>query len=179
MTCRRLQADLIDVARGTALDPARGALVEKHLRGCAMCAAFVERQRAISAALHRLAGAQPVPVPDPGRLNRLLAAFDAPRRGPERSMITVGLSLAASIVIVVSLSVAWRRVAPSGHQPNTMPSATRSGDEPFVLLPSASALPRFEHGAVIRVEIPSPNGAIQADVLVGQDGLARAVRFVE
>jgi hypothetical protein len=32
---------------------------------------------------------------------------------------------------------------------------------------------------VIRVEIPSPDGLITADVLVAQDGLARAVRLVE
>jgi hypothetical protein len=29
------------------------------------------------------------------------------------------------------------------------------------------------------VEIPSPGGVITADVLVGQDGLARAVRLVQ
>jgi len=54
-----------------------------------------------------------------------------------------------------------------------------NADSAFVVLPGAGALPRFEHGEVIRVEIPSPEGSIQADVLVGQDGLARAVRFVQ
>jgi hypothetical protein len=62
---------------------------------------------------------------------------------------------------------------------------------PFVVWAGASALPRFESGEVIRIDIPEsvmpalglwpePSGAraVQADVLVGQDGLVRAVRFV-
>jgi hypothetical protein len=61
----------------------------------------------------------------------------------------------------------------------------------FVVLPGAAALPRLESGRVIRIEIPESElrsvglwpavqgGAIQADVLVGQDGLARAVRLVQ
>ena len=35
-------------------------------------------------------------------------------------------------------------------------------------------------GPVVRVELPSPSGrSVQADVLIGNDGLARAVRFVQ
>ena len=62
---------------------------------------------------------------------------------------------------------------------------------PFVIPAGASAWPRFESGELIRIDIPDsvlpelglwprPSGgrAIQADVLVGQDGLVRAVRFV-
>jgi len=60
-----------------------------------------------------------------------------------------------------------------------------------VILPGATALPRLESGRVIRIEIPEAElssvglwppmhaGAVQADVLVGQDGLARAVRLVQ
>ena len=75
---------------------------------------------------------------------------------------------------------AVRRSAPT-------PEAT-----PFVVWSGASALPRFESGELIRVDIPESalsllglwpsgprNGVIHADVLVGQDGLARAVRLVQ
>jgi hypothetical protein len=66
-----------------------------------------------------------------------------------------------------------------------------SADAPFVVLPGANALPRLESGRVIRIEIPESElssvglwpsmhaGVVQADVLVGQDGLARAVRLVQ
>jgi hypothetical protein len=63
----------------------------------------------------------------------------------------------------------------------------------FYELPSASELPPVEDGMVVRVQLPisslrlmglsvsEENSAerIQADVLVGQDGLARGVRFVQ
>jgi len=63
----------------------------------------------------------------------------------------------------------------------------------FYALPSASALPPAENAMVVRVQLPmsslrlmgllvseeSSAERIQADVLVGQDGLARGVRFVQ
>src|SRR5258708_2909812 len=63
----------------------------------------------------------------------------------------------------------------------------------FYPLPSASELPPVENAMVVRVQLPmsslrlmgllvseeSSAQRIQADVLVGQDGLARGVRFVQ
>lgn len=63
----------------------------------------------------------------------------------------------------------------------------------FYALPSASELPPVENAMVVRVQLPmsslrlmgllvseeSSAERIQADVLVGQDGLARGVRFVQ
>ncbi len=63
----------------------------------------------------------------------------------------------------------------------------------FYELPSASELPPVENATVVRVQLPmsslrlmglsvseeSSAERIQADVLVGQDGLARGVRFVQ
>jgi hypothetical protein len=62
----------------------------------------------------------------------------------------------------------------------------------FLPLPLAAGLPRFESGRIVRVELPvsslpalglniAPDMArrpIEADVLVGQDGEARAIRLV-
>jgi hypothetical protein len=62
----------------------------------------------------------------------------------------------------------------------------------FVPLPGTSALPRFESGEIIRLELSLASlpaygvdisGAgvdrpVQADVLVGQDGQPRAIRLV-
>ena len=177
MTCRRLTPDLIDFARGAPLDRAREDAVVSHVRECATCALLVERQRAMSAALRRLGSEPPVPPADARRLDALLAAFDQPRTPSRRTAIGVGLSLAASAFIVAGVSVAWR-----GNRTTStpaMPPDAATSDAAFVVLPEADALPRFEHGEVIRVQIPSSYGAIQADVLVGQDGLARAVRLVE
>jgi len=49
----------------------------------------------------------------------------------------------------------------------------------MLIVPDASVLPRFDHGELIHVEIPSPAGPIQAEVLIGQDGLARAIRVIQ
>ena len=62
----------------------------------------------------------------------------------------------------------------------------------FVLIPGTSGLPQFESGTIMRMELPvaslpgfgvdiSPaadDHPVEADVLVGQDGQARAIRLV-
>ena len=54
--------------------------------------------------------------------------------------------------------------------------ATSAATE-FVAWPGAAAWPPFESGELIRVELAFENGVVEADVLVGQDGFARAVRL--
>jgi len=194
MTCRQLKSDAFDFARGVALDPRREAALERHVRACAACASLVERQRAMSVALRRLSRHQAVPPMSPRQLNTLLTAFDRPRARSRRATIAVGLSMAASVLIVASLSVGVKHEGPvSSSKPvaATLVPPTNAADAAFVVLPGATALPRLESGQVIRVEIPeaelraaglwtpTPTGVVQADVLVGQDGLARAVRLVQ
>lgn len=62
----------------------------------------------------------------------------------------------------------------------------------FVAWPGAAALPAFESGELVRAEVPasvlpllgisraevSERGTVMADFIVGQDGMARAVRLV-
>ena len=62
----------------------------------------------------------------------------------------------------------------------------------FVALPGAAGLPDFESGEIVRVEIPltslptygieilpdAQGSPVEADLLVGQDGQARAIRLV-
>jgi anti-sigma factor RsiW len=195
MTCRQLKSDAMDFARGAVLDRRREAALERHVRSCPRCAALVERQRAISSALQGLARERGLPAMNPRQLNSLLAAFDRPRARSRRATIAVGLSLAASVLIVVSLSVGVKREAPAPGSSEAVAATLApptGADGAFVVLPGATALPRLESGRLIRVEIPESElssvglwpptqtgGAIQADVLVGQDGLARAVRFVQ
>jgi anti-sigma factor RsiW len=193
MTCRQLKFDVIDCARGVALDPSRETALQSHLRSCEACALLVERHRAMSVALRRLADEQQIAPLNPRRLALLLASFDRTRRRSRRETIAVGLSLAASVLIVASLSVGLQRQASPPHPSQaiaTHPPAA-SAETAFVVVPGADALPRLESGRVIRIEIPESElssvglwptahaGAVQADVLVGQDGLVRAVRLVQ
>jgi hypothetical protein len=62
----------------------------------------------------------------------------------------------------------------------------------FIELPTAAGLPRMESGRIVRVELAVSSlpaygfeivpdirrSVVDADVVVGQDGMARAIRFV-
>src|SRR5438045_2178512 len=115
MTCRQLTPDVIDHARGVALERSREAAVVEHIRSCASCAALVERERAMSAALRLVAREEHVREQNDIRLGRLLAIFDAPRPRARRVKIALEWSLAASVLIVAGLAVGWKGEMPATH----------------------------------------------------------------
>jgi hypothetical protein len=100
------------------------------------------------------------------------------------------LSIAASIVFAV-----WIASRPVG-QPAASPIATAESpaivEEPFVPIPYVTSLGPFERMEIVRMEMPvaaliaagvpvatvDPGAHVQADVMVGQDGRARAIRLV-
>jgi hypothetical protein len=158
----------------------------------------------LALALRRLDDASEPPPIDPRREAALLAAFDAaqhqiPRRRPYWGM--AGLAAAAALLIAVALPVrAGRHGSPIDGMATRMPLPSSSrGVQPeplppmeFVLVPGAAALPPMESGSLVRMEIPvsmlpslglTPPAAsvtaVRADVIVGQDGLKRAVRLVD
>ena len=50
----------------------------------------------------------------------------------------------------------------------------------FIPIPYADPLTRVERAEVVRVNVGRPGGTpVQADVVLGQDGLVRAIRFLE
>jgi anti-sigma factor RsiW len=186
MKCRDLLPDLIDVARGVPLEPSRERALADHLRTCAPCAARLETERAMSAALQRLAReAQPDSSVNPAvndvRLGRLLAAFDAPRWPASRiaRRRAARRERADRRRLVRGMEKRWPKPGASSKSSATSPAPPMNAGSAFVVLPGADALPRFDHGEVIRVDIPSAGGVIQAEVLIGQDGLARAARLVQ
>lgn len=114
-----------------------------------------------------------------------------------------GLATAATLLIAVGLGPvrAGRYGTPTGgsramHQPLSSslrgaPLETQPPNE-FVIVPGAAALPPLESGELVRMELPvsmlpalgvvPPASAamrVKADLIVGQDGLPRAVRLVD
>jgi hypothetical protein len=77
-------------------------------------------------------------------------------------------------------------------RPRPAPKEPEIPSVEFVALPGAANLPRFESGSIVRVDLPLSSlaaygvdistsggkGPVKADVLVGQDGEARAIRLV-
>jgi hypothetical protein len=155
----------------------------------------------ISQALRLLRHDVDVPPPDPAREQALLAAFDAHWARARASggwrkatrVASVGrwawmTAAAASIVIAGTLDSLVVKNAPgAGTKPQDIVDVTD-----FVPWPGAQAWPPFESGELMRVDLPvsalpalglwPPTPAasvVQADIVVGQDGFARAVRLVQ
>ena len=154
-------------------------------------------------ALRHLARHTTVPEIDRTREAQLLAAFDAAPR-PRRSRFlwwwTTGLASATTALIVMSALPSGRDRAdrrPSsqrqlGLQAGTADAQPADATGEFVPWPGAIGLPPLESGQLVRVELPvsvlptlglrppsSRKAAVRADLLVGQDGLTRAVRLVD
>ena len=130
-----------------------------------------------------------VPPIDPEREHALLAAFDAhwaqPRPGSSRWSLGTAAALAVAIV-----GLNWLVMSNTPRlDSETAEAFDMTG---FVPWPGAEAFPRFESGSLVRVDLPvsalvalglpapsSTVSVVQADIVVGQDGFARAVRVVQ
>ena len=154
-----------------------------------------DRNASVTAALRALArddetlGASPEVEP------RLLAEVRSIARGRRRRNIATVLAVAAVLILAVALP-AWRlrgRQAPPAAMPVRSARSTHEVVTSFFPL-TYSNLPS-EGAQLVRMQVPRKalvavgllsadvppgalTGTIQADVLVGEDGLARAVRFV-
>ena len=232
MSCHHIEPFIVDFARGATSDQIREDALKRHLLGCPNCTGLIERERAMSAALRRLAESLDGPPPNPAQEEALLAIFDqagvgsAPHAhaplwiGAIAAMLILGtvatwfVRLPSRIPQAVGSSAPHAAVSVAGGSPSSSPALAASGDdrpirtlpvpriaeEPsdiaapadFVLWPGAAAWPPFESGELVRVTLPldalpalgfAPPAAadtvVQADVLVGQDGFARAIRLVQ
>jgi hypothetical protein len=123
-----------------------------------------------------------------GNANR---PVDAPHAPPTGTHAAVPMTKATVPEIApTGSSVAVGRPKPARvRKPQTQRAGT--ADTTFVMWPGARDLPRFESGQLMRVALPAsvasslglrppqPSAFVQTDVLVGQDGYARAVRLVQ
>ena len=219
MSCHQIEPHIVDLARGVTSD--QDARLARHILGCPSCAGLLEQERAMSAALRRLAKDLKDPDDDPQREQALLAMFDQanvrPRSHAHAPLCTGFAAAGLAFAAVLTWHLAWApsvpRVStpvaviapetqeaqaletgsliPAAEPPRSAPVRPRRAlnadlrlDETtdsteFVAWPGAAAWPPFESGELIRIDIPTDAGALQADVLVDQDGFARAIRVVQ
>jgi hypothetical protein len=149
--------------------------------------------------LRDLRDAVDVPPIDPARERALLEAFDAWTARAPRRLRWPWLAAAAAVSIGTA-ALTWIAANASPEVPRVArPVLVRPPDAPpvadltgFVAWPGAHTLPPFESGEVRRVDIPvsalppvalpvslPPSTVVKADVLIGRDGFARAVRVVQ
>ncbi len=119
MTCVTIEPDLVDLARGVVPSADRGAAIDRHLRECPRCPERFENERAMSAALRRLAEKTDAPPVDPERERKTLAAFDAAwdRRSTRHRSRPVA---AAAALLALAATLAWMIV----NRPAAVPTAT-------------------------------------------------------
>ncbi|HEX4808613.1 MAG TPA: hypothetical protein VH325_06780 [Bryobacteraceae bacterium] len=117
----------------------------------------------------------------------LIAAFRA-RHSQNKRLRFSWKQLAASLAIGALLYFAWshRPVTPHPHSPAVVEEAA------FFALPYAESGVPLEQSVIVRMRIPAstlvslgmrlsvpPEKSVNAELLVGQDGVARAVRIVQ
>jgi hypothetical protein len=147
----------------------------------------------LALALRRLADASEPPPIDPRREADLMAAFDAAARSapPIRRPYWGMAGLAAAAALLIAVGLAPDRAGRHGSSSPPFVRGVQTEPSEFVIVPGAAALPPMESGSLIRVDVPvamlpslgltppaAPVAAVKADLIVGQDGLTRAVRLV-
>lgn len=138
--------------------------------------------------------------PSAGVEARLMRAFGERRTvdiaRPERR-IYWPLAAAAAIVVVALTPLVMLRMggalpSPAGSIGSTEPAQAGTLDG-FVPVPGAASLPRLESASIVRYQLPLAalpvygvdvvadpgRHAVEADLLIGQDGHARAIRIAE
>ncbi len=156
----------------------------------------MNEQAELRRALGRLARGVPREA-TPAAQQRVLAAFRAQRRRSRPVWAYWGGS--AAVCLALGFGWLWLHHSPQrfqtrpNHTPTSITENYNKGIAGFMALPYGQSDVPLEQAVIVRVKLgPSElemmgvpvismkaDGKISADVLVGQDGVARAVRFVE
>jgi hypothetical protein len=159
----------------------------------------MEDNRELLENLRALAAIGPQDAPD--CVERQLRAEFRKRSRRRRVRVWTSFAGVAAMAAGIALLV-WVREAPKSHA--GAPAATavldaspvveeEEADASFYPLPEAEALPALENAMVVRVQLPvaslrlmgfpvdeeRADAAVQAELLLGQDGLARGVRLAQ
>ena len=138
------------------------------------------------------------PCEAPGHVeDRLRMAFQRHHRRRKLLIWTpvFAAAAAAGVALFVSNHVVKPKLvaAPVALVTHAAAPADEESDASFYPLPEAEALPAVENAMVVRVQLPVSSlqlmgvpvseeragASVQAELLLGQDGLARAVRLAE
>jgi len=188
---RSIEELIVAAARGEPLAVAERARLDRALEDGAAGAALAA-QRALGADLAALrAGLDALPLPDDERALR--AAFrhaHAARRLAVRRRGRLALGAGALAVAIAAVGV-WRagdeRPAPEVATSAVVRDSGDASAAIFHAWPYASGMSLTGSYSVVRVRLPvsslaasvapSSPGVIEADVLLGEDGIVRAIRF--
>jgi len=195
MSCQEFETAVVDLARDQLMEAAarQGALA--HVEACPPCAARLAAERGLAPELRALAAAANGKSAPRRVEERLIAEF---RRRKRPRLAALGAAAACVLAAVaVSMVVLGRpgrrepqRPAPRQILIDAVPDRVITTQ--FLPLFYGDNITAQEGGYLVRIRLPRralasfglpvseeiPRGSIHADVLLGEDGLARAVRFV-
>ena len=203
MTCTERMAELVECAR-RSMNPGRD--LREHLVSCTRCAERWDAERGLSdqfAAMRTEASA--LTAADPGReaLMRQFAAFDFARQRRKAATRSWGLGLAAAAALVLAVfagQIAGTRSHRSStpiteaapDSPEFSGDATELSSDDFIAVPYTPPLAQGELVRVVHEDLvpealaslgidvdPASSGNVSAEVVVGEDGIPRAVRLTD
>jgi hypothetical protein len=191
---KSIEEILIGAARGEPLDVAARERLAAALEGAAELRHEQAAQRMLSGeleALRRALAAQTSPTPEAERelrtKFRALAgrrAGDPARRPSRQRASAVGLAAVLLVVTVSVLAIPW--LLRSGAEPESETVIAAQAAAPFWTLPGARSEAGSASYSVVRIRVPlsslalvdfSGGSTIEAEVLLGEDGLVHGIRF--
>ena len=187
MNCQHWKPILFDLARGLQSDQSHDALM--HAKECSQCSAELEEQRELSEKLKMLNR-----VPNPQHAENipavLLNAFRNSQSSNKRNLNFLLWTRAAVLILAVLGGWMWYRSIDSRSQVTTKDVQSVEYDGEFIQLQYDNH--PVNSWQVVRIELESSalqelgfprvpeweDRPIQADIVVGDDGLPQAIRFV-
>ena len=187
VNCREWMEEIVENARAGV--PPRPGL-DSHLERCADCRELFEAERTLIEPVRRLRAAVGSARSPEYRKRDLLEEFGRVRRPAQR--IHWAFAVAASVLLVLAAGLMWRTATPMADRAAVDAVSTEVADfSEFAPVPYAPPLASGEMVTVVRTElhaaaldrmgfaVPDMSGNdYQAEVVLGQDGLPRAVRVL-
>ncbi len=173
MRCGDFEAAIVEAARG-----ASSPETERHLEGCPRCRERLRIEAQLTAGLRDLQLERALERPDPSVRAALAVAVQ------KRRSRLVPWVWAAAAAVLLALAGA---LTPS---PEPAPPSPVRASNPFVLLDYSRPITSADTGRMVRVSLPGSAPAmlgfpvagarrVEADILLGEDGSARAIRFID
>lgn len=189
--CRRWIPEIVECARGgSRLD---GEL-QRHLVGCSACSERFEAELRLTSELHIARGLARERQRSSARRDRLMREFQLAHRSSFLGRFPGWLKAAvpAAAVLVVALGLLFSPQPKNVVSDAAADAGDLTADSGFVPIPYALPAASGEFVSVVRTELQPAAlahmgiyvdagyaGGIPADVLVGEDGLPRAVRVID
>jgi len=196
VTCAAFADLLVDLARESPMEPAVRASALGHAATCRECGERLTEQRMLSAGLSELAASDNGRAAPPWietSLRARLRATQRPAAQSKRPLRWAWTSVVAASAVLAAMSLLTARSG-SVTLPHATPApaAAAADDGSFVALPYGDSLADLDAVQVVRVQVQpaalaslgwtvgsEAGSPVEAELLVGQDGIARGIRFVE